>query len=157
MNIEQATIVDLAEVITWLSNADESRTWAGPRVTYPLQPAQLAAEIMFCQDNSYCLKHDNGLAGFGQLIKINEDCYHLARIITNPQCRGQGVARQLCSQLINLAWQRGADILSLNVYRHNQAAIAIYQSLGFKEQIEKSDETLVYMLLGNDNTLTADN
>ena len=151
MNIEQATAADLAEVSTWLSSADDCRTWAGPRVSYPLTPVQLAAEIMFCPDNAYCYKTQGSLAGFGQLININDACYHLARIITNPAWRGQGVARELCRKLIKLAWQRGAEQLSLNVYRHNVRAQALYQSLGFCEQPEKSDANMVYMLLDNED------
>jgi uncharacterized protein len=154
--IVPAAMTDLNTVGSWLNNAAECRLWAGPRISFPLQTAQLAAEMMFCPDNAYCLQWNGELAGFGQLIKINEDCYHLARIITNPLYRGQGVARELCSQLITLAWQRGGSQLSLNVYRNNTGALALYQRLGFVAQTDQSDSDLVYMLLENEDTKMAD-
>lgn len=153
MTVTQATEADLTNVSSWLTNATDCRLWAGPRVSFPLKTTQLANEIMFCQDNSYCYVTTAGLAGFGQLININDTCYHLARIITNPNCRGQGVARNLCSQLIEHAWQRGASQLSLNVYRNNVQALSLYQSLGFIEQTDKSDGEMIYMLLTNEETI----
>lgn len=155
-SIVPASMADLNSVSRWLTNAEACRVWAGPRISFPLQTAQLAAEMMFCPDNAYCLQRNGVLAGFGQLIKINEDCYHLARIITNPEYRGQGVGRELCSQLITLAWQRGGSQLSLNVYRSNARAVALYQRLGFIAQADQSDSDMVYMLLENEDTNMAD-
>lgn len=150
MNIEHASAADLAQVSTWLTNATDCRTWAGPVVSFPIDSARLASDIMYCWDNSYCLKTAADMAGFGQLIKINDDCYHLARIITNPSCRGQGVARKLCESLLKIAWQHGGSQVSLNVYRTNTRALTLYQHLGFREQADQSDDTIIYMLKVNE-------
>ncbi len=147
MNIEHATDANLQQVSRWITTAVDCQIWAGPQITFPIKHSLLAMEIMFCEDNSYCLRLAGEIAGFGQLIHINDACYHLARIITHPQCRGKGVARRLCSQLVNTAWQRGGSQVSLNVYRSNDQAMALYQSLGFCEQAERSDENMLYMLL----------
>jgi ribosomal-protein-alanine N-acetyltransferase len=148
MNIEHSTEADLDEVSSWLTTAADCRIWAGPVVTFPIKMPLLAAEIMFCQDNSYCYKSATGLAGFGQLIHINDDLYHLARIITHPQYRGQGIGRKICLHLINEAWQRGGSEVSLNVYRSNVKALTLYQRLGFRQQAENSAANILFMLKG---------
>jgi ribosomal protein S18 acetylase RimI-like enzyme len=141
-----ATVADLEQVARWVTSAEACLSWAGPRVSFPFKTSQLADEIMFSQDNSYCYRLNAGPAGFGQIIQITDDGYHLARVITIPGYRGQGIARELCVQLIDIAWHRGARQLSLNVYRNNIAALSLYQQLGFIEQIDRSDDTIMYML-----------
>tara|TARA_R110002126_G_scaffold268921_6_gene412557 strand:- start:165 stop:614 length:450 start_codon:yes stop_codon:yes gene_type:complete len=146
MNFTPATAADLADVSSWVRTHADCQSWAGPAVSFPIVLSRLSAEIMFCQDNSFSVNTADGLAGFGQLIQLTDERYHLARIITNPAYRGQGIARYLCTQLINTGWQRGASVLSLNVYRNNAKAQRLYQQLGFCEQADRSDANIIYML-----------
>lgn len=86
------------------------------------------------------------LLAFGQIIKKVDGRSHLARIITNPAYRGQGLGRKICKYLVDYASEHGSGKVSLNVYRENAHALRLYESLGFREQAEVSDDTNIFML-----------
>lgn len=52
-------------------------------------------------------------------------------VCTHPDFRGQGLARRLSSVVANLIQQRGEQPF-LHAWTSNQAAIALYESLGFE-------------------------
>lgn len=54
-------------------------------------------------------------------------------VFTAPDRRGQGLARQLCSQLLGRAAEAGAGVAYLQVDADNAPARAIYQRLGFAD------------------------
>ena len=146
MNILPASIRDIEEVISWIATEEESRIWAGPAITFPISKARLLDEISFCPENSFSLRSDTGLLAFGQIMQKNDGRSHLARIISNPTYRGQGFGRKICNYLVDHASEHGSGEVSLNVYRKNTHALRLYESLGFREQTEKSDDTSIFML-----------
>ena len=146
MNIFPASINDVEEVISWIATEDECRLWAGPAVSYPIRIGHLLDEISFSPGNSFSCKSELGLLGFGQILRKDNGRSHLARIISNPTCRGQGYGHTICRYLTDYASQLGSDSVSLNVYRENTRALRLYESLGYREQAEKSDGTNIFML-----------
>jgi ribosomal protein S18 acetylase RimI-like enzyme len=54
-------------------------------------------------------------------------------VFTEPEARGQGLSRQLCTKLLGLARERGARIGYLQVDASNAAARAVYRRLGFAD------------------------
>ena len=57
--------------------------------------------------------------------------------------RGAGIARNLLAEVCDAAeGQWGAAFLRLNVYRHNQVAIAVYEKLGFDTDLHEAVMTL---------------
>jgi ribosomal-protein-alanine N-acetyltransferase len=52
-------------------------------------------------------------------------------IAVHPEQRGRGIARQFMQHLHRVAIGRGAERVRLKVYRHNQAAVKLYESLGY--------------------------
>jgi len=146
MNILPASISDIEEVISWIATEEECRIWAGPAVTFPINKGSLLNQISFCPENSFSCKSYMGLLAFGQIMQKDDGCSHLARIITNPTCRGQGLGRRICNYLVDYAFELGSGKVSLNVYRENAHALRLYESLGFREQTEKSDDGNIFML-----------
>ena len=146
MNIAPASISDLAEVSSWIATEHECRNWAGPAVTYPISMARLLDQISFSSESSFSYKSELELVGFGQIIQKEHGRSHLARIISSPVYRGNGLGRKICSDLIERAYENGSSTVSLNVYRENAHAHRLYESLGFKELKEKSDGANVFML-----------
>lgn len=146
MNMLLASINDIEEVISWIVTEEECRLWAGPAVTFPISKGLLLDQIAFCPGNSFCCKSDVGLLAFGQVLKKDGRRSHLARVISNPAYRGHGFGRKCCNSLVAYAFEHGSSKVSLNVYRENSQAIRLYESLGFREQAEKSDETNIFML-----------
>lgn len=52
-------------------------------------------------------------------------------IAVHPEHRGRGIAKQFMQHLHRVAIGRGAERVRLKVYRHNQAAVKLYESLGY--------------------------
>jgi len=146
MNIRPATPTDLQHLISWIADKSACRMWAGPKISFPLEPARLSAEIEFRNENSFCLDDKGGMLAFGQLIPKQADSLHMARIVVKPKHRRHGYGHTLCSELIGIARERGVDNLSLNVYRNNKAALRLYTAIGFKEFKEKSSAEVCHMI-----------
>ena len=146
MNIQKAKITDLKTIISWVSNEQACKMWAGPCVRFPLAIEKLSKDIEFSDDNSYCYKNDESIFAFGQLLTKENGWLHLARIIVNPTKRGKGYGKLLCVELIQIAIQKGCQKISLNVYRNNSTAFKLYKNLGFREVAEKSSEENCHMV-----------
>ncbi len=56
---------------------------------------------------------------------------HIATIATHPDYRRRGVARRLLVQTLEVARDRGAHLVMLEVRRSNLAAQKLYESFGF--------------------------
>jgi|SRR5579859_631290 len=57
-------------------------------------------------------------------------------IVTHPEHRGQGHARQLISDLLAWAMSQGANSAYLQVMKNNAPALRLYEGLGFRERYE---------------------
>ena len=145
MKMCHATKKHLAEVASWIDTKQDCRIWSGSSVSYPIRLKVLIEEIGFQANNSYVYKERERVLAFGQVITKTEGRNHLARIIANPECRGKGYGFELCNALISIATDSG-DIITLNVYRTNQVAIAIYERLGFIEDKHKSTNEKILMV-----------
>ena len=146
MNIQKVKIIDLKIIISWISNKQSCKMWAGPCVGFPLKIENLSKEIEFSNDNSYCCKNDSSIVAFGQLLLKGDGWRHLARIIVDPNKRGKGYGQLLCVEMIYVAIQEGYQKISLNVYRNNIRALKLYTKLGFRELAEKSSKETCHMV-----------
>jgi ribosomal protein S18 acetylase RimI-like enzyme len=55
----------------------------------------------------------------------------LAAIETDPSARRRGLARLILNTLMAWAAERGAEHAMLEVHKHNEAALTLYERLGF--------------------------
>lgn len=145
MKLHHATETDLEQVVSWIDNKLDCRIWGGPSVSYPIELQTLIEEINFSRENSYVFKAGKNVAAFGQVIQMAENSTHLARIITCPGCRGRGYGFDFCKALIATANKSGR-LITLNVYRNNTAAMALYEKLGFVEDKDKSTKDTAFMV-----------
>jgi [ribosomal protein S18]-alanine N-acetyltransferase len=129
--VRVATPDDLRVVATWVETADACRLWAGPAVSFPIEPGVLALEIGFAEAEDLALADEAGTAGFGQLVWHPGGRAHLARLIVRPETRGRGYGGVLVRALLERAASRGAGIATLNVYPQNSAARRLYEAAGF--------------------------
>ncbi len=127
----EATPADLETVASWITSPRDCRSWAGPDVTYPLQPDVLAAQIDLRRAANLVLSDDEGLAAFGQLLLGFPRRAHLARVIVRPDARGRGLGRELVAGLLERARTEGRSLATLSVYPGNVAAVRLYEVLGF--------------------------
>ena len=134
MNLRAAYDEDLSRVISWISDRNQCKLWAGPAVNFPLSVDSLKPQISYTPENSLCIEQEGELVAFGQLIRKSEHRLHFARIIVNPTERRKGYGRILCRGLIEKAVGQRCDRITLNVYRTNPAAMKLYERLGFEER-----------------------
>jgi ribosomal-protein-alanine N-acetyltransferase len=68
-------------------------------------------------------------------------------IAVHPAHRGRGIARRLMTHLHDVAARRGAERVRLKVYRHNTAALRLYESLGYEFQPHTATELVGFLAL----------
>ncbi|HEY3233381.1 MAG TPA: ribosomal protein S18-alanine N-acetyltransferase [Polyangiaceae bacterium] len=87
------------------------------------------------------------------------DELHVIQLLTHPAYRRKGVGRGLMNALLECGRRRQARRILLEVRRSNRAAIALYQSLGFRSfgvrrrYYADTDEDAVEMVLSLDTEL----
>jgi ribosomal protein S18 acetylase RimI-like enzyme len=77
-------------------------------------------------------RRDGELVACGQFAREG-DLVGLYDVFTAPAARGQGLAKALCSHLLEQSRAQGARIAYLQVDAANEAARALYQRLGFAD------------------------
>ena len=73
------------------------------------------------------------LIGYGGVQMVADEGY-ITNIAVDPAWRRQGVGHALTVALVELAWQKGLEFISLEVRQSNLAAQALYQNNGFTLQ-----------------------
>ncbi len=76
---------------------------------------------------------DQGYVGCGALRDLGDDVCELKRIFVAKEQRGQGIARALSLELLTRARAGGYSRARLDTLARLTPAIALYQSLGFRE------------------------
>jgi ribosomal protein S18 acetylase RimI-like enzyme len=132
MRFRDSAAADLEIVATWVRTQRECELWAGPRVKFPLDVGVLRDQFDLEKAVSVSGLDERGLAAFGQLLAKSPQRLHLARVIVRPDARGCGAGRSLLGELLLRAAVAPQARVSLYVNRTNEAAIALYESLGFR-------------------------
>ncbi len=130
--LEPATDPDIDEIMGWFPDAESVDIWGGPVFRFPFSAQSFREDLYLDKMASWALrKADKGLAAFGQSYE-RTGRGHLARLVVNPEMRGQGAGKLLIQRIIAaLEASNDYDEYSLFVYRHNEPAYRCYRSLGF--------------------------
>ncbi|MCU1066743.1 ribosomal protein S18-alanine N-acetyltransferase [Stenotrophomonas maltophilia] len=78
------------------------------------------------------IERDGLLIGYG-VLSIAADEAHVLNICIDPLAQSRGLGRQLLRALVQLAADRGAQRVFLEVRPSNTPALALYHSEGFNE------------------------
>ncbi len=78
------------------------------------------------------MERDGELIGYG-MLSIAADEAHVLNICIDPLTQSRGLGRQLLRALVQLAGDRGAQRVVLEVRPSNTPALALYHSEGFNE------------------------
>lgn len=142
---------ELQTVLTWIKTPEQLKLWGGPALSFPPETARTWHEIEARDGNSFALVDADGqLVGFGQTLSRAANVIHLGRIIVSPHCRGKGLGRLLCEQLINVANEQSRpDYITLNVYKNNGAAFSLYTAIGFEVMAEDRENNSCFMRLSS--------
>lgn len=147
VTLRPPSLADYGSIASWILDEEACRRWAGPKVPFPFLAAELPQLLAVPGGESYCLASEGDPPlGFGQYWPRPGDTIHLLRIIVSPMSRGKGLGRELCGQLIARALAATpTHSLTLNVYRNNEAAVALYEHHGFNVVPEKSNGDALFM------------
>jgi GNAT superfamily N-acetyltransferase len=63
----------------------------------------------------------------------------ICNVVVDKDYRGQGIGRQLVEATLDEAWRIGAREVLLQVHCHNQVALELYKSMGFRESAGETD------------------
>lgn len=139
---------DYTALASWLPDAQACLRWAGPLIPFPIAVESLAQQLFVPGGASYFLAGPGDqVLGFGQHWVRRPGTMHLGRIIIAPDARGQGLGRELCTQLISKGTEAtGAGAVTLRVYRDNEVALSLYKSLGFVAVEPESSEEALFMV-----------
>ncbi|MGI9235700.1 MAG: GNAT family N-acetyltransferase [Woeseiaceae bacterium] len=123
---------DIDELMRWLPDATSVDRWSGPRFRFPFTRESFREDCRVDEIATYCVRNPNGvMAAFGQMYE-RDDRGHLARLITHPEMRRQGIGQRLIRMIMTAARQEwGHEQSSLFVYRDNDAAYRCYLKMGF--------------------------
>lgn len=126
---------DIDELMGWFANAAEVDRWGGPRFRYPFTRKSFRKDCRIDEIPSFCLRDPDGaMAAFGQFYN-RHDRAHLARLVSHPHRRRQGIGKRLIRLIMQAAKRRcGHEQSSLFVYRDNEPAYRCYLAMGFVVQ-----------------------
>lgn len=126
-----ATPDDVSVLPSWIRSARDCEFWAGPDFPYPASLETFVEKLQVHSTTSICLVED-AVVAFGQLADKGDGRAHLGKIVVAPDVRNRGYGRRLVNELVRIAGQKGFRVVGLNVQLENDAAIRMYQSLGFE-------------------------
>ena len=141
--LESAREHDVDEIMKWFDGDHSVKIWGGPKFRYPFDRETFLADSRWGDMATFCLRSpENTLRAFGQLYE-RDGRIHLARLITHPRARRQGLGRRLLQMLMSIGNELFAlDEYSLFVFRDNTPALECYRSLGFEIQEYPSNQIL---------------
>ncbi|HXC96690.1 MAG TPA: GNAT family N-acetyltransferase [Edaphobacter sp.] len=133
--IRAAQKADLVKIVAMERSIAEAPHWSENEYAAMLGDNQNTENLL---KRCLLVAEDMGkdrLLGFtvGKMIWLAyESIAELESIVVNEATRRQGVGRVLCEAVIAWSRKQGVLALELEVRTGNQAAIALYSSLGFK-------------------------
>ncbi|UCE10339.1 MAG: GNAT family N-acetyltransferase [Candidatus Thorarchaeota archaeon] len=82
----------------------------------------------------YILEVAGEAMGMGGVRKLEEGICEIKRMYIRPECRGQGLGKELVRKLLEHAGSVGFSLVRLESGVYMESAHHIYRSLGFKER-----------------------
>ena len=132
MRLTQPSEENFIELMSWFSTEEELSVWSGPNFRYTFDLSSFKSDLKLDSLNSFSLvSNEENLLAFGQYYLRFGRC-HLARLVVNPNLRGQGIVSHLIQKLSILGQSDlNTNSCSLFVLGHNKSAIQAYTKLGF--------------------------
>ncbi|MCK5398364.1 MAG: GNAT family N-acetyltransferase, partial [Thermoplasmata archaeon] len=133
MYIEPATKLDAAE-ISYLYKT----VWTPYRESFPadLMDNRIsdAGQVAISMDSNeyFVIREENKIIGVVRCQFPHGTC-HLDRMVVHPEHQGKGIGKALTQFIIDLAKEKGTSKVWLDTTPALEGAVALYESMGFKE------------------------
>ena len=103
----------------------------------PLYPSEsrhgYSVERLVAESVAFFLIRENRVpAGCGGVKLVGTEYGEVKRMYVRPQFRGLGLARRMLDHLADYAQHHGVHVLRLETGIHQQAAIRLYERMGFQ-------------------------
>lgn len=143
--ITAAEIADLDQLVE-IEKLSFAFPWSRQMLLEEFEREFSVIEVMHTENNS---GGDIIVAFINYWVILEE--VHVLNVAVHPGWRRRGLAKQLMEHLIQKSRAQQAQIITLEVRRSNDAAIALYSSLGFhtigirKQYYENREDALVML------------
>jgi ribosomal-protein-alanine N-acetyltransferase len=127
INLRPAEIED-CEILSEIHSAVFRRGWSGAEFEALLLQPGMQGRI-----GEYRSTFGARVRGGFSLYRLVTDEAELLSLAVLPQCRRRGVALRLMEEMLRDLYRQGARSIHLEVEDTNQAAIALYSRLEFRE------------------------
>jgi ribosomal protein S18 acetylase RimI-like enzyme len=143
MKLNAVTELDIAQLMSWFPTERSVNLWGGPKFRYPFTPKSFHEDVRWREIDTFRLVGSSGeLLAFGQFYE-RHGRINLARLVVDPNRRGQGLGKQLVALLMDRGREKfPLGEFSLYVYNDNLTARACYVSMGFEEIDYPPDDEL---------------
>lgn len=137
---------DLAQVVSWVPDADALFLFSGSRLSWPLTANQLREVTAASGLVPYVVIALSGeLVGHFDLCVV-DGVARLGRVILDPTLRGRGCSRTVIDFALAEAQRLGAERVRLNVIASNTPAIRAYRRAGFRARPADRDRPDVIIM-----------
>ncbi len=121
--LEPMLLADVPRVLE-IERASFRTPWPSDAYTHELKENRLATYLV--------ARIETQLVGYAGMWIILDEA-HITTIAVDPSYRGQHIGERLLVGLIDVALERGARWMTLEVRKSNTAAQALYRKYGFRE------------------------
>lgn len=133
----------------WIANELELIQFAGQIFRFPIDKSQIEHYLSHSDNRTvFRIENKNGKPiGMAEISIEDENVAKLARILIGEKSiRGQGIGTELINKLTEYGIKElKKEIIRLNVYKWNIAAIKCYEKAGFTQ----TDKPIKYIKLGD--------
>jgi len=134
IRLEQFGRENYADLVAWVESEEALMQFAGPLLKFPLTAEQLAVSLSDKNRIAFRVVDNETGQGIGHAeIYLSENSAKLGRIlIGNQQHRGKGLGQQIVRLLLDFSFTNfDIQMVELNVFDWNTAAIKCYEKVGF--------------------------
>ena len=124
MTIESMTVDDIAQVAEI------------ERQIFSIPWSEKAFRDSMESDNTIYIvaKENDNVAGYaGMYLSFEEG--NITNVAVNPLSRRKGIGEKIVRDILNRAYEKGVRDVFLEVRETNSVAIALYEKIGFKEEL----------------------
>jgi RimJ/RimL family protein N-acetyltransferase len=137
MRLEPFEDDDTDRLLGWIRGEQDMFFWAGHAFIWPLDPGQLVSYARSAAPPTRWIWRARLGGEICGHIELNVDQPHRAaqlnRVLVAPERRGHGVGASMLAAVLEQGFgELALHRIGLRVYDSNEAALALYRSLGFR-------------------------
>lgn len=134
---------DYHNLIRWIDTPEMLVQIAGRQMNFPVTNEQLDISQSDPKRNAFSIISDETGQSIGhcELYMMDNNTIKIDRVIFDPLMKGKGLCTPLIKLLVEYGFERfNQEIVELNVFDWNVAAIRCYERAGLKKNPEKTME-----------------